>query len=103
MLSHIPLSCRLSDDEVGGLRLIGARPGGVRLVGVGLDDLPSPHRCLARYGCFIGKRHVGGVQLRLTGAKTVLMMCIGVDVGADAGDVGCRWNQRPCQVESQRE
>ena len=65
MLSHIPPYCRLFDDEVGGLHLVGARPSGVRLVGVGLDDLPSPRRCLERYGCFIGKRHVGGVQLRL--------------------------------------
>ena len=48
--SRIPPSSRLSDDEVGGLRLVGALPGGVRLVGVGLDDLPSPRRCLARYG-----------------------------------------------------
>jgi hypothetical protein len=29
---------------VGGLRLVGARPGGVRLVGVGHDDLPLPHQ-----------------------------------------------------------
>ena len=44
----------MSDDEdvwprqlrqVGGLRLVGARPGGVRLVGVGHDGLPSPRRC----------------------------------------------------------
>ena len=49
----------MSDDEdvwprqlrqMGGLRLVGARPGGVRLVGVGPDDMPSPRRCLARYG-----------------------------------------------------
>jgi hypothetical protein len=34
----------MSDDEdVGGLRLVSARPGGVRLVGVGLDDLTLPH------------------------------------------------------------
>ena len=35
----------MSDDEdMGGLRLVGARPGGVRLVGVGLGDLPLPRR-----------------------------------------------------------
>jgi hypothetical protein len=35
----------MSDDEdVGGLRLVGARPGGVRLVGVGQGDLPLPRR-----------------------------------------------------------
>jgi hypothetical protein len=34
----------MSDDEgVGGLRLVGVRPCGVRLVGVGLDDLTLPH------------------------------------------------------------
>ena len=35
----------MSDDEdVGGLRLVGARPSDVRLVGVGLDDLTLPRR-----------------------------------------------------------
>ena len=34
----------MSDDEdVGGLRLVGARPS-VRLVGVGQGDLPLPRR-----------------------------------------------------------
>ena len=61
----------MSDDEdvwprqlrqMGGLRLVGARPGGVRLVGVGLCV-----SCLRLVGawqdmdCFIGKRHVDGV------------------------------------------
>jgi hypothetical protein len=35
----------MSDDEdVGGLRLVGARPGVVRLVGVGLDTLTLPRQ-----------------------------------------------------------
>jgi hypothetical protein len=35
----------MSDDEdVGGLHLVGARPGGVCLVGVGRGDLPLPRR-----------------------------------------------------------
>jgi hypothetical protein len=29
-------------EDMGGLRLIGARPDGVRLVGVGWDDMPLP-------------------------------------------------------------
>ena len=37
--------------------------------------------------CFIGKRHVGGVQLRLAGARRMLMMCVDVDVGVDVDDV----------------
>jgi hypothetical protein len=33
----------MSDDEdVDGLRLVGARPNGVRLVGIGRDDMPLP-------------------------------------------------------------
>jgi hypothetical protein len=52
-----PPGMSMSDDEdvwlrqlrqMGGLRLVGARPGGVRLVGVGLGVLPSPRRCPAR-------------------------------------------------------
>jgi hypothetical protein len=40
-----PSGLLMSDDEdVGGLRLVGARPGGVRLVGVGQGDLPLPRR-----------------------------------------------------------
>ena len=47
----------MSDDEdVGGLRLVGSWPSDVRLVGVGLDDLPSPRRCLARYGLLHRKK-----------------------------------------------
>ena len=61
MLSHMPSSCQLSDDEVGGLRLVGAQPGGVRLVGVGLDDLPPPRRCLARYGLLHRKKDMSMV------------------------------------------
>lgn len=34
----------MSDDDVGGLRLVGAQPGGVRHVDVGLDDLTLPRR-----------------------------------------------------------
>ena len=49
--------------HVGGvqLRLAGAWPGGVRLVGVGLDDLPSPCRCLARYGLLHRKKDMSMV------------------------------------------
>ena len=37
--------------------------------------------------CFIRKRHVGGVQLPLAGARRMLMMCVDVDVGVDVDDV----------------
>lgn len=61
----------MSDDEdvwprqlrqIGGLRLVGARPGGVRLVGLGYGV-----SCLRLVGArqdmgsFIGRRHVGEV------------------------------------------
>ena len=55
----------MSDDEdvwprqlrqMVGLRLVGARPGGARLVVVRLDSLPSPRRCLARYGLLHRKK-----------------------------------------------
>ena len=40
-----PSGLSMSDDEdVGGLRLIGARPSSVRLVGVGQGDLLLPRR-----------------------------------------------------------
>ena len=42
--------------QVGGLRLVGAWPCGVRLVGIGLDGLPSPRRCLARNGLLHRKK-----------------------------------------------
>ena len=72
---------------MGGLRLVGARPGGVRLVGVGLDDLPSPRRCLARYGLLHREK-----TCRWCTASP--RRCLGdavdvrrVDVGVDVDDV----------------
>ena len=87
MLSHVPSSCQLSDDEVGGLRLVGARPSGVRHVGVGLVDLPLPHWCPTRYGL---------LQWRMTCRWSIASpcRCLGdvvdvrrVDVGVDVNDV----------------
>ena len=86
----------MSDDEdvwprqlrqMGGLRLVGARPGGVRLVGVRLDDLLSPRWCLARYGLLHRKK-----TCRWSTASP--RRCLGdvvdvcrVDVGVDVDDV----------------
>ena len=87
----------MSDDEdVGGLRLVGARPGSVRLVGVGQSDLLSPRRLSKWVFWFIGERHVGGVPLRLVGAWTMMfkMMCwcrCRSRLGDDPGELGrCR-------------
>lgn len=82
----------MSDDEdvwprqlrqMGGLRLVGARPGGVRLVGVGLDVLPSPRRCPARNGLLHRRKDMLVEWLRLVGARLMLGKRVDVVVGVD--------------------
>lgn len=85
----------MSDDEDvwprqlrqrGGLRLVGARPGAVRLVGVGLDVLPSPRRCPARNGLIHRRKDMSVERLRLVGARPMLGKRVDVGVEVDLND-----------------
>jgi hypothetical protein len=68
---------------MGGLRLVSARPGGVHLVGVGLDVLLLRRRCPARNGSLHRRKDKSVEWLHLVGARPMLGKRVDVVVRVD--------------------